>query len=108
MASNITSTESRSSSFTGDSHDTRFTTRTAIAATMRREAAPSQNRYKKTAYRNNKLGLKGVSARGRAYQAKITARGRDYPLGSFDSAVEAAAAYRRAARRLHGAFAGSG
>lgn len=57
--------------------------------------------------KNNKSGTKGVyfdSARNK-WAALIAASGKKYALGRFETAAEARAAYRAAARILHGDFA---
>lgn len=72
-----------------------------------REATFSQNMANKVLERRNKLGIKGVSvARGR-FKAVITPNGKKIHLGTFDTAEEAAAAYRGASRALWGDFARS-
>ncbi len=57
----------------------------------------------------SKLGVKGVHIQknrsGIVYIAKIRANSTFYLLGRFNTLSEAASAYDRAARELHGAFA---
>ena len=50
---------------------------------------------------------RGVNRRGDRpkWRAQISARGRSYHLGDFDTIDEAQQAYRDAAKRLHGEFA---
>ena len=71
-----------------------------------RAANDKQNRANSGISRNNKLGIKGVRLHetGR-YHARISIS-RDYVkhLGLFDTAEEAAAAYREAAVALRGEF----
>lgn len=56
--------------------------------------------------KNNTSGFKGVSrARSGRWVAKIMAGGKYKHLGTFDSAVEAAKVYARAAAGYHGEFA---
>lgn len=66
-----------------------------------REATRSQNMANQGAQANNALGLKGVSRCGRRYRAQVQKR----YLGCFDTAEEAHAAYRVAAREHFGEFA---
>jgi hypothetical protein len=67
-----------------------------------RAATRSQNRANSRP--NNKLGVKGVHARGSRFYVMA---GKLY-LGTFDSIEEAAAAYKAKAEELHGAFARTG
>lgn len=56
---------------------------------------------------NNTSGYKGVfvdKKRG-SFKARIFAEGIEYYLGTFDSSEEAAHAYNKAAKKLHGEFA---
>lgn len=50
-------------------------------------------------------GLKGVDRSGRNWRARIWADGKSRMLGMFATPQEAAAAYDKAARDLHGEFA---
>lgn len=52
-------------------------------------------------------GFKGVSElrQGGRYRAKIQAKNKKYELGIFTSVLEAAKAYDKAAKKLHGEFA---
>ena len=70
-------------------------------------ADQSQQNANRKAYKNNKLGAKGVSywpSRG-VYRAEITWRGKRYRLGYFATADEASMAYTKAAKELHKEFA---
>lgn len=49
--------------------------------------------------------LKGAYRDKKRWSSRIYADGRNYFLGSFDTAQEAASAYDAAARHLHGEFA---
>lgn len=54
----------------------------------------------------NTSGYKGVSydkRRGK-WRARITLNGKEKWIGSFDTAIEAADAYRKASRNIHGEF----
>jgi hypothetical protein len=72
-----------------------------------REATYSQNSANRKAMVRNKAGIKGVSwcERDSAWRAYICARGERRALGSFQTKEEAAEAYARAAKQLHGEFA---
>ena len=67
----------------------------------------SQSNQNKRMYRNNTSGFKGVSfyVPMQKWLARIKSDGRSYHLGYFYTREEAAAAYRKAADRLHGEFA---
>lgn len=60
---------------------------------------------------SNKSGVKGVyvdcksPSKGKRWRAEIQSDGKSQHLGRFRSKAEAAAAYRSAAKRLHGEFA---
>lgn len=49
----------------------------------------------------NAAGLRGVIVRGRRYQARIVNNGKVTHLGTFDTAEEASAAYRKAKTKAH-------
>lgn len=71
-----------------------------------REATNSQNSFNKTAQRNNKLGIKGVSFRkdrGK-YQASICAGGVRKNLGLFNTPDQASDAYQKASKSAHGEY----
>lgn len=70
-----------------------------------RLATNGQNNANKGAYKTNKLGVKGVVAMGKRFQAHIGVGNKDHHLGTFDTIEEAHAAYLEAARRMHGEFA---
>lgn len=67
----------------------------------------SENARNRQAGRNNKSGYKGVfwNPQNKRWRAKITHMGKGIWLGSFGTPEEAAAAYDRAAIKLHGEFA---
>jgi HNH endonuclease/AP2 domain len=72
-----------------------------------RLATCSQNCFNKRALRNNTSGFKGVwfdPGRSR-YCTQIKANDKRIMIGRFDTAEEAARAYRDAAEREHGEFA---
>jgi len=70
-----------------------------------RLATSSQNKANSFGYQNNKLGIKGVSQRGKRYIARIRVDGKLLYLGRFSSVDEASAAYAAAAKRHFGEFA---
>lgn len=72
-----------------------------------RIATPAQNRAN-TRARKNTSGLKGVTwnISNRKWQATITKEGIRYHLGLFQDKRRAAVAHDRAAKALHGEFAG--
>jgi len=75
-----------------------------------REATHQQNCHNLIKAINNTSGFKGVSwhKQTRRWRAKCVYNGQSYWLGLFDTPEEAHAAYCRAAKKLHGAFARAG
>lgn len=75
-----------------------------------RIATRSENNRNKLMKANKKPGLKGVQKghRSQRWQARIRCSGKEYSLGTFDSAEQAHAAYVAAAEKLHGDFANDG
>lgn len=72
-----------------------------------RLATRNQNRYNISAYKCNKLGVKGVCLNGKAsnkYRAQIRIDGKKVHLGTFSSLEEAELAYIKAATVAHGSF----
>ena len=72
-----------------------------------REATRSENEHNTGVRSNNTSGYKGVCWNGKAskWQSQIMVRRRKIYLGIFDRIEDAAAAYAKAARELHGDFA---
>lgn len=71
-----------------------------------RLATPSQNSANELAFRNNRVGLRGVYIRKDTgkYKAEISSLGKKWSLGTYDTPNEAAAARRAAEIVLHGSF----
>lgn len=69
-----------------------------------REATNQQNSFNRAKHKG-KLLPKGVSLHRGRYTSRITIDGKTKNLGSFDTAEEAAMAYRTAAASFHGEFA---
>lgn len=71
-----------------------------------RAATRSQNNCNSGTRKDNKSGYRGVSFHSQygKWEARIYADKKKYPLGFFETAEEAAEAYRLASLRLHGEF----
>lgn len=67
-----------------------------------RQVTASQNQWNK----RTTTGTRGVSwrARRKKWYASIAVNGKSFHLGSFDTEVDAAAAYAAASRRYHGEY----
>ena len=72
-----------------------------------RPATDTQNNCNVGPRRHNTSGYKGVTKHKNKWVAQICYRGNHIYLGIFTTREEAAAAYREAARQLHGEFARS-
>ncbi|MCC0067103.1 MAG: HNH endonuclease [Rhodovulum sp.] len=70
-----------------------------------RPASHSQNCSNRSVFASSGTGIKGVRRRGNKFCAQIRRNGQTEYLGTFVTAAEAAVAFNRAARELHGAFA---
>lgn len=65
----------------------------------------AQNHCNRALQSNNRSGFKGVSQSKGRWQAIIYCKKKSHHLGFFDDKHEAAAAYAKAAKELHGEFA---
>jgi hypothetical protein len=70
-----------------------------------RLATGTQNNANMAVSRRNKLGIKGVEARGSLYRATVCTKGKMIRLGLFQTPEEASAAYYSAAKMLWGEYA---
>jgi len=65
----------------------------------------TQNQMNKRISKANKTGYKGVRLEGNKYTAHYSKNGKSYRLGRFDTAMEAAMAYKDFAVKNYGSFA---
>lgn len=70
-----------------------------------RAATQSQNQANAGLRSDSTTGAKGVTAIGGKFMARIRHQGKRYYLGTFNTILEASAAYADAAYALHGPFA---
>lgn len=72
-----------------------------------RLASRTQNMCNRTAFKNNKSGMKGVylDRRSGKWRSEIKFNRVRHHLGRYETAEEAYSAYLKAAQRLHGQFA---
>jgi hypothetical protein len=71
---------------------------------LRAASRIEQNRNRQV-FKNNRLGVKGVTRQGKRFRARITIDERCVTLGYFDTLPEATEAYAAAAKKNFGAFA---
>jgi hypothetical protein len=71
-----------------------------------RKATRSQNNINARIRNDNSSGFKGVARNGKGWRAFIRHKGKQVHLGTFNTKEKAAAAYKEAATRLYGEFAG--
>ena len=70
-----------------------------------REATPTQNHQNSKAYKNNKLGIKGIrETPSGKFQVIIKAPDKYLCLGTFATLEEAKKEYENAAKEIHGEF----
>jgi hypothetical protein len=69
-----------------------------------REATNQENCNNKSFYKNNSLGIKGVSKRGNIYRATIFINGKQKHLGNYSTIDEARSVRNKAAKEAHKEF----
>lgn len=69
-----------------------------------RPATPSENARNRSVRSDSLTGIKGVTAMGDRFQARVSFEGRRYSAGYFDTLEEAAAAVKELRAQLHGEF----
>lgn len=69
-----------------------------------RSATREENARNRVAYRNNKLGIKGVARKGSRYSARIWMDGASRLIGWYDTAEQAHEAFRVASNENFGDF----
>ena len=73
-----------------------------------RACTNAENRRNSKMFKNNTIGYRGVQFKKnlkKPYQARITCNNKTYHIGYFTTAKEAAEAYDKKAKELHGDFA---
>lgn len=70
-----------------------------------RPATAAQNQWNARKPEGSRSRFKGVDQRSGLWRARIAANGKRVDLGYYKTEIEAARAYRIAARRMHGEFA---
>jgi hypothetical protein len=66
-----------------------------------RDCSISENKQNSGVYKNNKTGFRGISKKGKKYEANIRVNGKRKYIGSFNSAELAYNTYVMFARKLH-------
>lgn len=66
-----------------------------------RDCSISENKQNSGVYKNNKTGFRGISKKGKKYEANIRVNGKRTYIGSFDSAQLAYNTYVMFAKKLH-------
>lgn len=69
-----------------------------------RDVTQKKNNYNKGVYKTNSLGVKGVFPSNGKYLAQIQKDGVKVHLGTFNSVIEAKAAYEECAAKLYGEY----
>lgn len=68
---------------------------------LRKDDGNWNNQNIRTSNRNNKLGILGVSRKGKKFRATIVVNGKRKHIGSYDTPEEAHEAYIEAKRKYH-------
>jgi hypothetical protein len=70
-----------------------------------RFCTPSQNQWNRTRLKSGSIPFKGVTRNGSRFKARIWVKYKQISLGTHPTPEEAARAYDKAAKELHGEFA---